>query len=1065
MKRKYFITLIITWITATITFANPTPVKKLWSIGSADRSSSDLALGPNDFRKYLANDFGYEDKFYLINHSDAKKEFPYVMPGPTDTWGGTWPTSGWRTHQANILFGLKDTPKDGDWKLVINLLDYSKTFLPLLKISINEQDEKRQLTAKGYDLSKQRKAHNSEEVTDTLSITGNLQQATYKTIEIPIKASTLKAGGNAIVITVLEGSWIMFDAVHLEGPSDTELIKAENFFIRDVQAASYELTLDNQQIQPLIIDAQWLAGNEKLSVELDGKTIFNEIVEAGRYQFEAPMPRVKKTTKSKYSVLRNGIEIENGTVTRSPQNLQTNADYVDTRIGTAHSRWMIAPGPWMPFSMVKMSPDNQNGGWQAGYQPSFESVGTFSHIHEWTLGGLGIMATNGELKTNIGDEQDPDSGYRSRINKRTETADIGYYAVDLTDYGIKAEVTATTRCGFERFTFPKDRKGARIMVDLHPPTEQDFQLKSIKLHQVSDYRIEGSSHQYAGKVWSHDADQDYTVHFVIEFDQPIKNMGSWIDDEISHHVNQLITEECTNAGVFIEFDQENHSVVQVRSGISMVSLENAALNLKTEVTDTFNWDFEAIRKNQVSAWNDIFDRVAISTNDRTEKARFYNNMYRSIASRNIWSDVNGQWVSTDKKIQTVANPSTDVMLGCDAFWNTFWNLNQFWNLITPEWSSKWVNSQMAMYDANGWLSKGPAGLNYIPVMVAEHEIPLIVGAYQMGIRDFDANKALEAAIKMQTTPAQKVHNGYAGNRDLEHYMKYKYVPSDLGRFSNTMEYSFDDWTVGQLAKSLGKTAEHKTFNDRGYWWKNVISDEGYAHLKDSEGKWMENFDPFRSGANHQYVEGNAWQLTFFVPQDVPALVDAIGKERFLERLEWGFQQDEAFRYNAPNDQYWDHPVVQGNQQSMHFAFLFNWAGKPWLTQKWSRSILDRYYGFGTANAYLGDEDQGQMSAWAVMASLGLFQVDGGTSANPIYEIASPLFKKVEIDLGGRYGRGEQFTIEAKGASRNNIYVQNAVLNGKELNSFKFPASELLQGGTLVLEMGSEPNMKWGINRD
>ncbi|MCI5989981.1 MAG: glycoside hydrolase family 92 protein, partial [Bacteroidales bacterium] len=439
-----------------------------------------------------------------------------------------------------------------------------------------------------------------------------------------------------------------------------------------------------------------------------------------------------------------------------------------------------------------------------------------------------------------------------------------------------------------------------------------------------------------------------------------------------------------------------------------------------------------------------------------EKIRFYNNMYRAVCSRNIWSDCNGEWISTDGKLRKVENPETDVMIGCDAFWNTFWNLNQFWNLVTPEWSGRWVRSQLEMYKANGWLAKGPAGLNYIPVMVGEHEIPMIVGAYQMGIRDFDAELALEAAVKMQTTPARKVFKGFAGNRDLESYMQYGYVPYDKGRFSNTMEYSFDDWTVGQLAKALGHNDIYEKFNNRGYWWKNVISDDGYCQMKDSNGEWMKDFDPFRSGANQHYVEGNAWQLTFFVPQDVPALVEYIGKDRFCERLLWGFNQDEAFRYNAPNDQYWDHPVVQGNQQSMHFAYLFNWAGQPWNTQRWSRSILERYYGCGEANAYLGDEDQGQMSAWAVMTAIGLFQTDGGSRVEPVYEIASPAFEEIEIDLGGRYGRGDKFTIRARNASRKNIYVQSAVLNGQKLDTFHFPASELLKGGELVLEMGPEP---------
>jgi predicted alpha-1,2-mannosidase len=357
-------------------------------------------------------------------------------------------------------------------------------------------------------------------------------------------------------------------------------------------------------------------------------------------------------------------------------------------------------------------------------------------------------------------------------------------------------------------------------------------------------------------------------------------------------------------------------------------------------------------------------------------------------------------------------------------------------------------------------------MEYIPVMVAEHEIPLIVGAYQMGIRDFDAEKAFEAVKKMQTTSGQAVGGGYAGNRDLEAYLKYKYVPYDKGRFSNSLEYAYDDWAVSQFAKALGKEKDYQTFKNRGENWRNVIDREtGYARMKDSKGDWLADFDPYQSGANHHYVEGNAWQLTFFVPQDVTALADAIGQDRFIERLDWGFEESYKTRFNGMNDQYWNYPVIQGNQQSMHFAFLFNWVKKPWLTQKWSRAIMERYYGYGLSNAWLGDEDQGQMSAWFIMASLGLFQTDGGCRVDPVYEIASPLFQKVEINLGSQYGRGDRFIIEARNVSRKNKYVQSALLNGKPLETFMFQANELLKGGSMVLEMGPEPNYKWGIHNE
>lgn len=1057
MKYKA-ITLIAAAFCLTMQQLSANDAHEIWSIGEKDSRSAEFALAPDGYQDFIAHDFGYEDKFFIAGYSSARTDFPYVLPGPVDTWGGTWPTSGWRTHEVNILFSLEDAPAaDENFRLDVDLADFAKTFLPLVKISVNSKDSKFQLDSPGYDIAKQRNPRQNEPVTDTLNLKNDLlKSSTPKNLSVDLKGSDLKKGGNTVKITVLEGSWIKFDRVALSGTSKEDVSIPGNIYIRNIEAASYEIESNGKKYQPLLVDIEHLKGEPELKVALDGKTILTKTIEKGRYCLEAPMPAVKKAKTSSYEILAGNRTIASGKVRRSPQAVTTPADYVDTRIGTAHSRWMIAPGPWMPFSMVKMSPDNQNAGWQAGYQPSFESIGCFSHVHEWTLGGLGIMAANGELKTRVGDEKKPDEGYRSRMDKRTEYAGIGLYSADLTDYGIKAEISATTRCGFSRFTFPADRGDGRVIIELHPQAEYDFFLKDLKVTKVSDKRIEGYVHQFSPGVWSYDADQDYNIHFVVEFDRPMKSLGSWCGNNVKHNVSGLESGECREAGLFATFDVSGSQVVNVRTAISPVSIKNACENLETELAGPFGWNLGAIVENQRNTWNDIFGRINISTDDRLEKVRFYNNMYRAVCSRNIWSDCNGEWISTDGKLRKVSNPETDVMIGCDAFWNSFWNLNQFWNLVTPEWSGKWVRSQLDMYKANGWLAKGPAGLNYIPVMVGEHEIPMIVGAYQMGIRDFDAELALEAAVKMQTTPAQKVFKGFAGNRDLTTYMKHGYVPYDEGRFSNTMEYSFDDWTVGQLAKALGNEDIYKTFNERGYWWKNVISEDGYCQMKDSKGEWMKDFDPFRSGANQHYVEGNAWQLTFFVPQDVPALVEKIGKKRFCDRLLWGFNQDEAFRYNAPNDQYWDHPVVQGNQQSMHFAYLFNWAGQPWNTQRWSRSILERYYGYSEANAYLGDEDQGQMSAWAIMTSIGLFQTDGGSRVNPIYEIASPAFEEIEINLGGRYGRGDKFTIKANNASKKNIYVQSAFLNGKKLDTFHFPASELLKGGELVLEMGPEP---------
>lgn|GEM_PF-87479 len=1033
----------------------------IWKIGEDDNQANDMALYPGSFEKFLEHDFGFEDRYFLIGKSDSQTEFPFVLPGPRNGWGGTGRTAGIRSHFITLSFELQGIPAfnnsalnspankqmadkasfNARWSFSLNLLGVDPEHGSILKVLVNN---------KPYTFTLEKGSGNTNPV-------GPFTKDNERVVEFVLPNDLIKEGYNEVVITSLDGGWIAFDEIKLSGPDHVKLKPAAEALIRNIQPSRFQ-TSDNKQA--LLIDVIDAHNMPTMSVQLDGQEIMNQQLEVGHAIIEAPMPSVKSKKASSYKILINNKEYTTGTVVREPQKLVSPADYINTMIGTAHSRWMLAPGPWMPFSMVKLSPDNQNSGWQAGYDPTFESVGTFSHIHEWTMAGLGTFPVTGKLITNIGDQSGLEGGYRSKIDKTTEEAPLGYYKADLTDYDIRAELTSLTRSSFQRYTYNRGDTG-RVMIDLKIPAEYRYELQGVKITKVSDSRIEGISEQLSRNVWSGGVNQDYIIHFVIEFDQPIINYGSWHNDQVGIKQN-LNADSAENAGLFVEFDLKNNKTIQLRTGISYVSIENAALNLKQEISDPFGWSFDQIVAQNRSIWNELLSRVEVSSNDYLQKEKFYTNMYRALTSRNIFSDVNGSWRSADEKIQQFTR-ADDVALGCDAFWNTFWNLNQFWNLVTPEWSNHWVRSQLAMYDANGWLAKGPAGMEYIPVMVAEHEIPLIVGAYQMGIRDYDVEKAFEAVKKMQTTMPTAVAGGFAGNRDLETYLKHQYVPFDEGRFSNTLEYSFDDWTVGQFAKSLGKTDDYELFNGRGQWWKNAIDPEtGYARLKDANGNWASDFDPFKSGANKHYVEGNAWQLTFFVPQNVVGLADLIGHDKFIERLEWGFEESHKWRYNGPNDQYWDYPVVQGNQQSMHFSYLFNWVKRPWATQKWSRSIGERYYGSGLSNAYLGDEDQGQMSAWYLMNAIGLFQMDGGTRVDPVYEIGSPLFEKVTIDLGGRYNRGERFTIEAKNTSKTNIYVQKATLNGTPLNDFKFPAKELLKGGSLVLEMGPEPNKSWGL---
>ena len=945
--------------------AQSSSLAPLWEIGENDDRAAEFAMGPSDYNEFVTSDFGFEDRFYVVGHSSARQDIPYVLPGPKDEWAGSSIYAGDRTHDINILFGVDRLERDASAELQLDLVDV-QSHGAVVKLRVNGVERRFPVQGSSGDDA----------------VNGIYHRAQEQVLRLPLQGSDLRRGDNHVCISVLEGSWIVLDQIRFLADGVRLLRPDQTLHLLDVKSAELDLN-----------------GGPK-------------------------------------------------------RRFRTPADYVDTSMGVGHSRWMIAPGPWMPFSMVKLSPDNQNTCWQSGYQHTLETIGCMSHLHEWTMAGLGMMPTNGPLQTQVGDQLHPDEGYRSRIDKRSEQTPLGYYCVRLTDTDILLEATATTRCSLQRYTFPSDRDG-RVMIDLQIPSEYNYQLRDVEMRQVSSTRIEGYSHQLTPNVWSNDADQDYTLHFVIEFDRPILRSGYWANQQVFHG-DHLQGRDLQDAGFYVEFDTKAHPVVQVRTGISMVSVENAALNLETEVSRPCAWDFNKVVKLQRQAWNDLLGRVEIETPLLREKVRFYTNLYRSMC-RNCFSDVNGDWMAPDGRVRRFQDPAHEMALGCDAFWNTFWNLNQVWNLITPEWSSRWVHSQLALYDACGWLAKGPAGMKYIPVMVGEHEIPQMVSAWQMGIRDFDGQKVLQAMIHQQTTPATRVPGGFAGNRDLLPYLRYHYVPYQLGRFSNSLEYSFDDWTVGQMARSLGDEATYRHFDERGAWWRNAINPaNGYAHMRDTLGGWMPDFDPFRSGANDQYVEANAWQISYFVPQDVPGLVSVMGADAFVDRLDEGFRTSDVVRYNAPNEIYENYPVVQGNQQSMHFAFLFNWAGRPDLTQRWTRSILDRYYGYGKANAYLGDEDQGQMSAWFVMASMGLFQTDGGCRTEPIYEIASPLFPRVTIHLGGRYGRGKDFVIEAHHTSAKNKYVRSATLNGRPLSTFHFPASELLQGGKLVLEMDSVP---------
>jgi predicted alpha-1,2-mannosidase len=743
-------------------------------------------------------------------------------------------------------------------------------------------------------------------------------------------------------------------------------------------------------------------------------------------------------------------------------------DYVNTLIGTHNSRWEQFPGPARPFGMVKLSPDNQEQGWKAGYEYTIDNIAGFSHIHDWTMGGVLVMPTIGKLETQPGTERDPDRGYRSRIRHETERGEAGYYSVMLDDHHIQAELTTTARTGFHRYTFPQS-DSARILVDLLIPTEYGYEISWAVISKVSDTEIEGFVYEQSLRKANYN---EYVVNFVMRFSKPFESMNGWVQEDIFRNTNLLGSGfEHRDIGAFLNFKTKAGEQIMVQTGISYVSTAQARLNLETEL-DAYNWNFDQVVKDSKDEWNKLLATIDVQTSDETLKTKFYTNMYRAYSARSTYNDVNGKYIDMYEKEQTM--PGGKPIYGSDGFWITFWNLNQLWSLATPELANNWVNSMLEIYDKGGWLPRGPTGIEYSGIMVASHEISLLTNAYHKGIRNFDVNKMYEAITKIQREQG-RAHDagGYAGNHFLNDYIKLGYVPDDAGPVSNTLAYAYDDWTVAQMALALGKQKDYKEFMKRAYNYRNVFdSSVGFMRRKNRDGSWAK-FSPFGDVAwlGPGFVEGNAWQYTYFVPHDLSGLISLMGKDEFNNRLEKGFQTSAEHQFNSEHlganslEGMGILPVNHGNQPNMQAAYLFNYSQKPWLTQKWANEIMDKYYGSTPMNGWLGDEDQGQMGAWFVMSSMGLFEMDGGASIKPTYEIGTPRFDKVTINLDSKYYKGGKFVIEAKNVSGKNIYIQSATLNGKALNKPWFYHEELVNGGSLVLKMGPKPNTKWGSSAE
>ncbi|MFS3002544.1 GH92 family glycosyl hydrolase [Bacteroides uniformis] len=750
-------------------------------------------------------------------------------------------------------------------------------------------------------------------------------------------------------------------------------------------------------------------------------------------------------------------------------------DYVDPNIGTAHCRWFFYTLAAIPFGMAKLAPSTDAhlgnpGGWQAvGYDFRHTSIEGFANFHEFQVGGVVFAPTVGELQTVPGELENPDGGYRSRFDKKDEVAAPGYYSVLLKDYGVKAELTAMKRVGFHRYTYPKTEL-ANLIFDIGNKQGESGEVKDAEVQYFEDGRVEGYVITSPVYVNIYQKGADVRMYFSAVLNKKPVQVGTFVKDVVNPGKHQ---EKGPGAGLYMTFSTEEQEAVEVKVGLSYTSIENARFNRETEAADV---TFDQAKKNATDVWNESLSRIYVEGGKETDKVKFYTGLFHALLGRGLASDANGYYPKNNGTVGRIAldeegNP-VHQHYNTDAIWGGFWNLTQLWSLAYPEYYSDWIKSQLLVYQDAGWLGDGIACSKYVSGVGTNFTSLAIAAAYNCGIRDFDVQQGYEAALKNEVEWRGRLEG--AGKMDVRQFVERGYSPYEK-RFdmvtreegsgfgaSHTMEYSFSSFAVSQFAKHLGKEDDYKLLSDLSNGWKNLYDPETrLIRPKDTKGNFLEDFNPLAPWKGFQ--EGNAVQYTFYVPHQIDELVDLVGQETFNNRLDSIFllSQKNIFGGGKEVDAFAGLKTVynHGNQPNLHISWLFNFSGKPYLSQKWVRAILDEFYGLEGIHGYgYGqDEDQGQLGAWYVMSALGLFDVKGLTEIDPKFQIGAPLFDKVTVRLNKDYYPGEKFVIEAKKQAVGDCYLQDISLNNRPQDTVQLPFSEVVKGGKLVLGLGASPN--------
>lgn len=718
-------------------------------------------------------------------------------------------------------------------------------------------------------------------------------------------------------------------------------------------------------------------------------------------------------------------------------------DYVNPNIGTiGHLLVAMASMVQLPHGMVQIG--------QNPYPPLADRyladrISGFSvrALPKYTTKPFSwIMATTGAPRINPND-------YASGFDHDFEKVTPYYSWILLEDYDIEAAMTVTQHSSFYKFKYPKSSES------------------NILMNNNQCVRVVGNNCIESVEA----VDSTQTAYYYAIFSKPFRSYVTWKDSLISQDVKQ----EGLDIGALVTFDTSQDEEIMVKIGVSFIDMEQAKRNLEMEIPA---WDFDKVKNDGREIWNNALGKIKIEGGTDKQKTIFYSALYRvMLGSQTLDRSEYGRYYSRlDKQVHDTEGHA---FYQVGSNWGSHHSLFPLVLLLEPEIQNDIMRSYIRMQDEGDWLVNSGGYRN----MIGRHEVATITDTYMKGFRDFDIEKAYEAMkrnSKEATMLSRHIGKDWRLNELDKVYLEkgfYPAKPSDqpewvkevgFGRQSValTLENCYDDWCMSILAKELGKEDDYQYYLNRAYNYRNVFDTKsGFMRPKTADGKWIEPFDPIWSGGQGGrdfYTENNGWNYTWYVLHDPQGLINLMGgQEPFVAKLQQMFETNVPlykkydFLKQYPDMTGWIGMYSHGNEITWHIPYLYNYAGKPWMTQRRIRQILDLWYGDGPLG-FCGDEDYGEMSSWYILSAMGFYTVAPG---RPVYDIGSPLFEKSTIDIGD----GKKFTIECRNISAQNKYIQSASMNGKELNRAWFTHEELMQGGTLLLNMGPRPNKKWATD--